>query len=124
MIQLLHLSDLHFGPHSRFRTDGDARDAERLGKAFHRALVEAGVEGKIDLAVVTGDLTEAAKENEFAEGEAFLAALTGELGLGHERFVFVPGNHDVSRYLCRQVALEQDEYGFDDDELRRRLDEV
>ncbi|MCP4656924.1 MAG: hypothetical protein GY856_16050, partial [bacterium] len=37
---------------------------------------------------------------------------------------FVPGNHDVSRYLCRQVALEQDEYGFDDDELRRRLDEV
>ncbi len=120
MIQLLHLSDLHFGPHSRFQGE----DPRRLGKAFHRALTAAGTDGKVDLVVVTGDVAEAAKEPEFSMGAAFLTALAGELGLGHERFVFVPGNHDVSRHLCRKVEIDQDDEGFDDGELRRRLDAV
>ena len=77
MIQLLHLSDLHFGPHSRFRTGGDVREAERLGKAFHRALLEAeALEGRTDLVVVTGDVAEAARKEEFATGEAPTARRT------------------------------------------------
>lgn len=36
-ILLLHLSDLHFGPHSRFLGESP----ERLGQSFHRALVFA-----------------------------------------------------------------------------------
>ncbi len=33
-IVLLHLSDLHFGPHGRFVGE----PPERLGRSFHRAL--------------------------------------------------------------------------------------
>ncbi len=122
VIRILHLSDLHFGPHSRFPLD--LREAERQGKAFHKALVAASIERKVDLVIVTGDVAEAAKDGEFAAGEAFLSALSGELGLAPERFVFVPGNHDVSRFRCQEVAILQEEHGFDSDELRRRMDDV
>jgi hypothetical protein len=36
-IALLHLSDLHFGPHGRF----EGVPPDRLGRSFHRALASA-----------------------------------------------------------------------------------
>jgi len=98
-MHILHLSDLHFGPHSRFADE----DPARLGAAFHRALAEArkqlGITDRVDLVVVTGDVAEAAKPKEYETAAGFLTALAGALGLEHRRFVFVPGNHDVSRPL-------------------------
>jgi 3',5'-cyclic AMP phosphodiesterase CpdA len=121
---LLHLSDLHFGAHSRFRGE----DLTKLGKAFFRDL-NAGkgsfAKGsRIDLVAVTGDLAESGKPTEFKEAELFLAALAGELGLDRQCFVFVPGNHDVSWPACKKVEADQEEEGFDESELRKRMDEV
>ncbi|HEV7509987.1 MAG TPA: metallophosphoesterase [Thermoanaerobaculia bacterium] len=121
---LLHLSDLHFGAHSRFKGE----DLTRLGKAFFKDLEAArgsfAKGSRIDLVAVTGDIAESGKPTEFKEGELFLAALAGELGLDRRRFVFVPGNHDVSWPACKKVAADQEEEGFDEAELRKRLDAV
>ncbi|MEA2601775.1 MAG: hypothetical protein QOF89_2767 [Acidobacteriota bacterium] len=121
---LLHLSDLHFGAHSRFQGE----DLTKLGKAFFKDLEAArgsfAKGSRIDLVAVTGDVAESGKPAEFKQGEVFLAALAGELGLDRRRFVFVPGNHDVSWPACKKVAADQEEEGFDEAELRKRLDAV
>lgn len=123
MIRLLHLSDLHFGNHSRF----SGRDAGEVGNWFLKTLVDAEPslpKQRIDVVVVTGDLAEAGKPAEFQQAGKFLQTLAGELGIEHRRFVFCPGNHDISRPACLKAAADQDIEDFDDDELRRRLDAV
>lgn len=124
-ILLLHLSDLHFGPHSRFQGE----KPERLGKSFHRALAAAqkqlGVERKVDLVFVTGDIAESGKKSEFERGREFLTGLAGAIGIEHRRFVFVPGNHDVNWASCKRAEAELEEKEqLTDANLRRRLDEV
>ena len=74
---LLHLSDVHFGPP-------------------HYEPAAAGVEAlaaerRPDLVVVSGDLTQRAKPQQFRQARRFLE------GLGLP-FLAVPGNHDVPMY--------------------------
>jgi len=76
MRTLVHLSDLHFG-----RTDPQ---------------VVAALPGTVesvrpDVVVVSGDLTQRAKEAEFKAARAFLDRLPGPR-------IVVPGNHDVPLY--------------------------
>jgi len=76
MRTLVHLSDLHFG---------------RVDQALLnplRALVERI---DADVVVISGDLTQRAKEEEFEQARAFLDSLPGPQ-------VIVPGNHDISLY--------------------------
>jgi 3',5'-cyclic AMP phosphodiesterase CpdA len=101
-IELLHLSDLHFGPHSRF---ADADPAE-LGHSFASNLLQERERlklSRLDLVIVTGDLAEAGKPKEFNTAAAFLGALAGDLGIERREFVFVPGNHDVSWFRCMNI---------------------
>lgn len=79
MARLIHLSDLHFGAHDP-------------------ALVEA-VEQRVnaiapDLVVVSGDLTQRARTEQFQEACRFLERLREA---GHD-VLAVPGNHDVPLY--------------------------
>jgi 3',5'-cyclic AMP phosphodiesterase CpdA len=76
MRTLVHLSDLHFG-----RVDPALLDP--LG-----ALV-SGLEP--DLVVVSGDLTQRAKSEQFQAARAWLDTLPGPR-------IIVPGNHDISLY--------------------------
>ena len=73
---LAHLSDLHFG---------------RVDQTIVRALVAKLHEVNPDIVVVSGDLTQRARESEFREAQAFLAAL------GRPQII-VPGNHDLPLY--------------------------
>ena len=79
MPRIVHLSDLHFGAHD-----------ERLVEAVERSIDEI----KPDLVVVSGDFTQRAKTEEFAEACRFLERLREG---GHE-VLGVPGNHDVPLY--------------------------
>ena len=94
---LLHLSDLHFGNKNRFANDKPAD----LGKAFYRAMQnareECGMRDSeiVSLVIVTGDFVESGLPSEFMAAHEFLASLAGETKLPHERFVFLPGNHDI-----------------------------
>lgn len=76
MRTLVHLSDLHFG-----RVDDELL-------APLRALVESIAP---DVVVVSGDLTQRAKSEEFEAARAYLDTLPGPQ-------IIVPGNHDISLY--------------------------
>ena len=70
---LAHLSDLHFGAHR-----------PELLAALETALSALGP----DLVVVTGDVTQRAREREFRAAASFLGALAAPV-------LVVPGNHDI-----------------------------
>jgi 3',5'-cyclic AMP phosphodiesterase CpdA len=79
MARLVHLSDLHFGAHD-----------EQLVAA-----VERGIDSLApDLVVISGDFTQRARTDQFAEACRFLERLQKS---GHE-VLGVPGNHDVPLY--------------------------
>jgi len=73
---IAHLSDLHFG---------------RLDRATLPALIAAVDAAKPDVVVVSGDLTQRARRNEFKDARAFLDDLPSPQ-------IVVPGNHDVPLY--------------------------
>jgi 3',5'-cyclic AMP phosphodiesterase CpdA len=79
MTRLIHLSDLHFGAH-------DPRLVEAVENRIHEAAP--------DLVIVSGDLTQRARTEQFQEACRFLERLRDA---GHE-VLAVPGNHDVPLY--------------------------
>jgi 3',5'-cyclic AMP phosphodiesterase CpdA len=83
MRTLAHLSDLHFGREDPVVAEMLLADLDAL---------------RPDLTVVSGDLTQRARSEEFAAVAAFLARIEGP------RLV-VPGNHDIPLFdLARRVA--------------------
>ena len=103
---LVHLSDLHFGT-----VDPAVLEPLRLKL---RAL-------KPDVTVVSGDLTQRARLEQFREARAFLATLP-------KPQVVVPGNHDIPLYNVvkrfaaplrnwRRVMGDETEPAFIDDEV-------
>lgn len=89
MRTLVHLSDLHFG-----RVDPEL--LEPLRALVHQVAP--------DVVVVSGDLTQRAKSEEFEEARAFLDTLPGPQ-------IVVPGNHDISLYnVLRRFLAPLDRY--------------
>jgi 3',5'-cyclic AMP phosphodiesterase CpdA len=83
MRTIAHLSDPHFG---------------RIERATVHALIATVTEARPDIVVVSGDLTQRAKEREFQEARKFLEALPSPQ-------IVVPGNHDVPLYNFLARAL-------------------
>jgi 3',5'-cyclic AMP phosphodiesterase CpdA len=79
MARLIHLSDLHFGAHD-----------DRLVEAVEQRVKEYAP----DLVVISGDLTQRARTEQFQEACRFLERLREA---GHD-VLAVPGNHDVPLY--------------------------
>lgn len=89
MRTLVHLSDLHFG-----RVDPALLDP--LRDLVHRIAPTA--------VVVSGDLTQRAKSEEFEQARAWLDTLP-------DPQIIVPGNHDISLYnVFRRFVLPLDRY--------------
>jgi len=78
MLRILHISDLHFGPPY----------LPRVGEALLRIAPTLNP----DVAVISGDLTQRAKAEQFIAAKEFLARLP------NVPQVIVPGNHDVPLY--------------------------
>jgi 3',5'-cyclic AMP phosphodiesterase CpdA len=106
MKKIVHLSDLHFG---------------RVDEALLGPLEEAVIAARPSLVVVSGDLTQRARTQEFEEARAFLDRLP-------KPRVVVPGNHDVplwdafSRFArplekFRRHITEDLEPFYEDDEM-------
>lgn len=79
MPRLIHLSDLHFGAH-------DPEIVEAVERQVNAA--------NPDLVVISGDLTQRAKTEQFQQACRFLERLRDN---GHD-VLAVPGNHDVPLY--------------------------
>src|SRR5215210_8080881 len=73
MRTLVHLSDLHFG---------------RIDETLLEPVIATVAEVKPDVVVVSGDLTQRARSQQFKEGRQFLDKLPSPQ-------IIVPGNHDV-----------------------------
>ena len=84
MRTIVHLSDLHFG---------------RIDQAIIEPLAATVTEIKPDVVVVSGDLTQRARSEQFQEAREFLDELP------HPQII-VPGNHDVPLYNVFQRFLE------------------
>jgi 3',5'-cyclic AMP phosphodiesterase CpdA len=106
MLTILHISDLHFGPPY----------VGHVGESVLRAAREVPA----DLIVASGDFTQRATREQFAQARAFLDRLP-DLPL-----VVVPGNHDVPLYrvferIFSPYALYR-EYISDELDTVHRLD--
>jgi len=89
MRTLVHLSDLHFG---------------RVDQALLNPLRELVERVAADVVVISGDLTQRAKVEEFEAARAFLDSLPGPQ-------IVVPGNHDISLYnVLRRFARPLSRY--------------
>jgi len=89
MRTLVHLSDLHFG-----RVDPVLLDP--LRELVHKLAP--------NVVVVSGDLTQRAKSEQFEEAKAWLDTLPGPQ-------IIVPGNHDISLYnVFRRFLAPLDRY--------------
>jgi len=86
MIRILHISDLHFGPHY----------LPKVGEALQRIAVEL----EPDVIVASGDFTQRAKAMQFAAAAEFLQRLPAAPR------VVVPGNHDIPLYRVKERILE------------------
>ena len=80
MRRIAHISDLHFGHH----------DPRKVA-----ALLKSLAENHPDLVAVSGDLTQRARNSEFAEARNFLDHIAAPV-------LVVPGNHDVPLYDLRK----------------------
>lgn len=77
-LSILHISDLHFGP----PLDGNVAES----------LVACAAEIPFDLLVVSGDLTQRARREQFLQAREFMERLPAVPRL------VIPGNHDVPLY--------------------------
>jgi 3',5'-cyclic AMP phosphodiesterase CpdA len=118
---LLHLSDLHFGNKNRFAGDPPAE----LSKAFYDALESAReqtqADSQISLVVITGDIAESGLPSEFRYAYEFLSSLADRLAMRPERFVILPGNHDISWDDCQIVRAGLKGEKFPPSEFEARL---
>lgn len=123
-IQVLHLSDLHFGNKNRFQD----RDLNKFGTQFANAVLfeleQLAWTKRIDLVIVSGDIAEMGKPAEFAQGATFLKALVENLEVSTLRTLFVPGNHDLSWNRCKIVEAERDDHDWSEAKYRKEVDKA
>src|SRR5205823_8176794 len=90
-LRILHLSDLHLDHRNSF-------DQRVLVDALIDDVEHRQGDVGFDLIIFSGDLAATGKATEFDAGRRnLLDRLTEVTGLGPDRVVLVPGNHDVDR---------------------------
>lgn len=103
-IDIIHLSDLHFGQHHRYI--GDTPYETLLSKTLED-LDFLSNEYKVDpsLVIITGDLAEKSDPTEYSKVREFLDGLLEKFSLDASKVVIVPGNHDVNWDMYRSSEL-------------------
>lgn len=105
---ILHLTDIHFGSEHAFPVGPHGQD---LGPTLLKMIIRDLSEARIvpDVVIVSGDLVSTGSKNEFEIAANFLGNLSKELNLPPERFLMVPGNHDVF-WGAAEDKVSQGEY--------------
>jgi len=92
MPRLLHLADVHLGARHPDLGPAASRMRERQAAAFRRA-IDAGIEARVDVALVCGDLFDSnAQSRRVVEAAALELRRLTERSI---RVVVIPGNHDA-----------------------------
>lgn len=97
-MRIIHFSDTHFQPGK------DILKSQRLADRFIESLEIIHQQKPIDLIIFSGDMIDKGGKGFSSMSDAFMNfknliidKLLKKLNLGHDRFVFVCGNHDVVR---------------------------
>ncbi|MCX5819812.1 MAG: metallophosphoesterase [Deltaproteobacteria bacterium] len=101
-IRICHISDLHFGgQHNPLRFWGVDEPFNRTDYFINFLRTERREGRKIDLLLISGDVTSTAAQEEYEDFERFLGQVEKEEILPpdsfYDRVVLVPGNHEVRR---------------------------
>ncbi len=120
-MNILQLSDIHFGREGRVKGEPFERRDEVLAKLKDR-ICSLPDHMKIDFIAVTGDIAWWGKRDEYAAALVWFRALLDGLGLSAGAIAFCPGNHDVNRSagipFCKSDILDNDG-NFDIDKADR-----
>jgi calcineurin-like phosphoesterase family protein len=108
--RLLHISDIHFGPHIRCGADLTSGALE-LAAEIASDLETFGLL-PVNAAVASGDFTHDAGREQFEAARLFLEKLSARIKLPLSSFVFVPGNHDMAWFPRRLTAKAEYESFF------------
>jgi predicted phosphohydrolase len=92
---LLHVSDVHFGPHCQVAIGNPSVAGRQLADQLVRDL-RSRLSKPVDAIVASGDFTWTNDQPEFESALSFLRQLATLLGLSVKEIVVVPGNHDVT----------------------------
>jgi tetratricopeptide (TPR) repeat protein/predicted phosphodiesterase len=96
----IHVSDLHFG-HGGAEHGYDQRLVlEELREDAAKLLQEEGLTPP-DAVLVTGDVAFSGTDEQYEQAKHWLEKLVEKVGLGLDRVLVVPGNHDVDRRVDR-----------------------
>lgn len=96
MIRLLHVSDLHFGKSHAFRMTGFQPGAFSMAESIVASLGAGGGESPVDAIVVSGDLLDLDQSKDREWAKSGVLELAERLGVGIDKVVLVPGNHDIT----------------------------
>ncbi|MFZ3048668.1 MAG: metallophosphoesterase [Desulfatirhabdiaceae bacterium] len=101
-IRICHISDLHFGgQHNPLRFWGVDQPFNRTDYFINFLRKERREGKKIDLLLISGDVTSTAAAEEYEDFEKFLSQVEKEEILSsdsfYDRVILVPGNHEVRR---------------------------
>lgn len=100
-MRLLILSDLHVGKSARTKVlcpypEGENKDKNLVSSFIQSIKDEISIGGDIDFIVIPGDMTHEAQEIEYKCFSDFISNISSELKIDIDKFVFIPGNHDVN----------------------------
>jgi 3',5'-cyclic AMP phosphodiesterase CpdA len=119
-IVLVHLSDVHFGKKPtatgevdmhRFRKRSDLHDPRTLAQHIVDECAAEVRSGAAVFIAISGDTAYQAIEREYSDAGKFVKELLEGLGLGLDRLIIVPGNHDVNWKLSGlEKSLRFDTY--------------
>jgi WD40 repeat protein len=98
------LTILHV-PGLRGRAETDDVRLEQLQRDIEAAVADGGQRPR--LLVVTGNLTESGKPQEFTRAAEFLVGLAESLGIPRRHVAIVPGRQDVNVDMCEAHFLQQ-----------------
>jgi len=91
-LNILHLSDLHFGKFNRHT--GQIPYYKRIWEEIKKKLESNNIKvSDIDLVIITGDLSSTGNKIEFEHAHNFLNVLYEDLD--KKKFIIIPGNHDL-----------------------------
>lgn len=97
-MRIIHFSDFHLRPNNNL-----AQSQDLLAKMIS-ALDSVNIDKKIDLIVFSGDMIDRGGDGFSSPQVAFgnfkslvIDVLLNKLGLAEDRFIFVPGNHDIQQ---------------------------
>lgn len=95
-MNILHLSDIHFGRnHYNIPDPFDKKD--EILESLITVLSDLQASMRPDLILVTGDIAWYGKSSEYDEAYQWFQELLNRLDMEGDHIVFCPGNHDVNR---------------------------